>query len=403
MKALVIGLGISGRSAAQFLLHHNYEVVGVDSREEALQEQMGIVTQHDSDPIDWTQIDLVVLSPGVPPTHPLCSAAKESGIEVIGEVELAVRSIQQPCIGITGTNGKTTVTLLVEHVLNTCGIAARAVGNVGVPLTSEILSQKVQDQILVIELSSYQLETLQTPIFDIAAVLNITPDHLDRYPSMNEYVMAKARIKDCLKPGGMLYMNSHTLRKYGGVFNGAPVKSYSGETFEEENDEIACLLCRQFGVTKEQFVAAKKTFKKPPHRLEYVCTIDGVSYYNDSKGTNTDAVARAVQTLQKGIVLIAGGLDKGAPYTPWVDAFEGRVNRVCAIGEAAKKIRNVLSPHLPVTLCESLEHAVDTAAQFAVKGDSILLSPGCASFDMFRNFEERGETFKSIVEKKRIS
>lgn len=401
MKALVIGLGISGKSAVQFLQAKGYQVIGVDKQPEILRSMQGIEVFKDTDSIDLSEVELVVLSPGVAPNHPLCCQARQANIEIVGEVELAARNIRQPCVGITGTNGKTTVTLLVEHVLNHCGISAKAVGNVGIPLTKEILLPENRGKVLVLELSSFQLETLHAQILDAAVILNITLDHLDRYPSMEEYARAKIRIKDCLKPQGVLYMESRTLHKYQEFLEGKSAKSYQGEDFEKENREAAFLLCQNFSVSRKQFEKALTTFRKPPHRLEYVCDIRGVSYYNDSKGTNVDAVIRAVETISGKIVLIAGGLNKGATFFDWIAPFANKVKAICVIGQAARNIQQELSSHFSVVLCKDLEHAVDHAGKLAEPGESVLLSPGCASYDMFHNYEERGDKFKSIIEGKK--
>lgn len=400
-KVLVIGLGMSGKSAARFLCAKGAQVIGVDRNPEKVGSLPEVTVLNDDASLDFSDISLVVLSPGVSPTHPLCNLARERGIEVIGEIELGARSIHQPCIGITGTNGKTTVTLLVEHVLNRSGIPAVALGNVGVPFTEEILKPENQKKILVLELSSFQLETLNTPLLDAAAILNITLDHLDRYPSMKEYAEAKLRIKSCLKPGKWIFIHERALNQYGSHLDRTFLQSYSDSSFEKENEQAAFLLCQTFGITKKQFEEALPSFRKPPHRLEYVCDIKGISYYNDSKGTNVDAVIRAVEKLSCRIVLIAGGIGKGAIFSEWIRPFANKVFAICAFGQDAKKIYEEISEHIPVTLCRNLEHAVEQASLIAKQGDTVLLSPGCASLDMFRNYAERGELFKSLVEKMR--
>jgi UDP-N-acetylmuramoylalanine--D-glutamate ligase len=433
-KILVIGLGISGRSAAKFLLARGALVTAVDKNlKEALDKDpalkaclgKGFTALSENDPLRF-DFDQVVVSPGIPPTHPLYQKAVESHLEIIGEVELACRSITQPFIGITGTNGKTTVTLLVEHVLNHCGKAAAALGNVGVPLTSE-LTELDESQIIVAELSSYQLETLQTPLIDAGVILNITPDHLDRYGSMEEYAQAKFQIASCMKPGAPLYIEERALKDYEHLLRDPSVLSYgyssgcplytdktnvylNGElayplppaqrsiaSHDVENQMAAFALCHALGVSGDQFLEALKSFKKPPHRIEFVEKIGGVSYYDDSKGTNIDAVIRAVALFPGQVILIAGGVDKGFSYHSWVEAFGGKVKKICAIGQAAEKMERELSEELSVARFATLDEAVHDAFRMAKSGDTVLLSPGCSSFDMFRDYAHRGDEFKRIV------
>lgn len=428
-RVLVIGLGISGSSAAHFLLDQCAHVHGVDrnptSPEAEALKSRGATIGPDSEAFEVGAFDLVIVSPGIPQAHPLCAAAREAGIETIGELELGCRFVKQRMIGVTGTNGKTTVTLLITHVLNQSGRKAKALGNVGVPLTKEIAAAG-EDDILVAELSSYQLDTLRSPILDAAVILNVTPDHLDRYGDMEAYALSKFQIHKCLKPGMSLYVEKATLDKYG-YFEVTPIYTYGYEkqdniytdlkslyvnrlkvaclpeeyqgrrSHDLENVMAAFAMCRIFGVTAKQFFSALATFKKPSHRIEFVLERSGVAYYDDSKGTNIDAVIRAVEKMKSNVVIIAGGVDKGAAYTPWIDAFQGKVKAICAIGEAAQKIEHQLSHAIPVTKHGSLEEAVKTASSLAESGESVLLSPGCSSFDMFRDYVHRGEEFQRLV------
>lgn len=442
-RVLVIGLGVSGRSAVRFLLRRGASVHAVDGNRDLLQNNLevreliglGVDLAHDLDAIDITVFDLVVVSPGIPHVHPLYSRAQAEGIEVIGEVELACRFLKGTFLGITGTNGKTTVTLLVEHVLNNSGIPARALGNSGVPLTYEnaddIISGKAVNSVIVAELSSFQLETMHSPIIDAAVLLNITPDHLDRYHSMDEYALSKWHIADCLKSHGVFYAEQNCWQEFGHLLKAKNIKlktkiyGYTSEcdlstdlfhlitnkkiecvlpsryqakiSHDLENIMAAFALCHYVGVTSEQFFAALATFKKPAHRIEFVRKHNEVSYFDDSKGTNIDAVIRAVSAMQGDIILIAGGVDKGAAYTPWIEVFANRVKMICAIGQAAQKIKQDLAHAVPVELFRSLDDAVDHAARLAEPGDNVLLSPGCSSFDMFRDYAHRGEEFQRIV------
>jgi UDP-N-acetylmuramoylalanine--D-glutamate ligase len=436
-KVLVIGLGLSGRSAARFLLKRGAIVSGVDRNQELLNSNEdilelvkdGFLAKHESEVIDLHQFDLVVVSPGIPHHNPYYAAAKKAGIETIGEIELACRFLNQPFLAVTGTNGKTTTTLLIAHVLNESGKMASALGNIGVPLTAEMDSSTfgLDGQILVVELSSFQLETLNKKIVDAGVILNITPDHLDRYPDMQAYAAAKLRLKDCLKPKRNLYIFEATYQEFKDLLNHHKSLTYGYspsctyytdkqqvyfentveyflpseyrdlQSHDVENMIAAYALCKEMGVTAEQFLKAFASFKKPSHRLEFVRSFNDVTYYDDSKGTNIDAVIRAVNALKGEIILIAGGVDKGAAYTPWLNAFAGRVKCVFAIGQAAFKIKQDLSPNLPVEECSSLELAVKDATSIAKPGQVVLLSPGCSSFDMFRDYVHRGEEFKRIV------
>ncbi len=433
-KVLVVGLGLSGRSAVRFLQAHGAQVQGVDRDPQLLDQhveiqelkQKGLTIQLDQECQNLSAFDFMVLSPGIPDKHPLVQAAQQAGLPILGEVELGCRLVMNPLLGITGTNGKTTVTLLVTHVLQTCGQRARALGNVGVPFTQELLSIDPQDMI-VLELSSYQLETLQQRKLDAGLLLNITPDHLDRYGTMEAYAQAKCRLESCLKPTAPLYIEEQTWDAYDYLFQESTPRLYgyransfiytdlqqvfrqgklvfelpcslqNKKSHDLENLLAAYALCADRGISGADFLQAWQTFKKPAHRIEFVLEHRGVRYYDDSKGTNLDAVMRAVQSLDGSIILIAGGVDKGAAYTPWIEHFKNKVKSICAIGQAAAKIQAQLSAHIPVLLSETLEHAVQQASQLARAGDYVLLSPGCASFDMFKDYAHRGHEFQRLV------
>lgn len=428
-NVLVIGLGVSGRSAARFLLLHEARVVGVDDRfasmkelsEVASLEVQGLVF---STPDSYSlEPDLVVLSPGVPVSHPLVIKALQNGWEVIGEIELACRYLSQRMIGITGTNGKTTVTLLIEHVLQQAGLSAKAVGNSGVPLTSVLCERQALD-VLVVELSSYQLETLSAHCLDAALLLNITPDHLDRYQDFEAYVLAKLRITSCLKPGGVFFVNESCAAvctnspalSYGYHSNCAVytdlIDVYYGKekmfalpeamkgkrSHDLENMLAAYAVCREFDIAGEQFIQAFARFSKPPHRIEFVRSHHDIVYVDDSKGTNLDAVISAVKSIKGDVVLIAGGVDKGSSYSPWIEAFAGKVRCICAIGQAAVKMKHELNEHIPVQIYPTLDEAVSAASRQARPHDTVLLSPGCSSFDMFKDYAHRGDEFKRLVQ-----
>lgn len=433
-KVLVIGLGLSGRSAAQFLLFHGASVEGVDRNAEALSanpeiqllKNRGLTVTPETSSISLQHFDFILLSPGIPNSHPLVQAASQLDKPVMGEVELGCRMSNNPMLGITGTNGKTTVTLLVTHVLNACGQPAAALGNVGVPFTQELLTIPSEDTI-VLELSSYQLETLYQPSLNAAVLLNITPDHLDRYGSMESYAAAKCGMERCLKPNAPFYMEESAWETFGhllskrkpllyGYSKTSHITTDLAAVFQEgrkvfelpsalkgkkshdlENLLAAYALCSARGISGEDFIQAWMTFKKPSHRIEWVAEHKGIKFYDDSKGTNLDAVIRAVQFLEGPMILIAGGVDKGAAYTPWIEVFKNKVKSICAIGQAAAKIEAQLSSSIPVVIVDSLEEAVEQAVRQAQKGDTVLLSPGCSSYDMFKDYVERGEKFQQIV------
>lgn len=376
MKTLVIGLGISGRAACRLLLKLGHKVVAVDRTPVELE---GVETLEESLITSVKGFDLVVTSPGINPAHPLYQDALHEGVELISEIELGFRQLKgKRVIGITGTNGKTTTTMLVTHVLQSVGIDAVAVGNVGRALSDELVEREASTY--VVELSSYQLELIYTPLLDGAAVTNITPDHLDRYKSFEAYRNAKLRIKSLLKPSGTLYFNE----KPGLEFN----------------EKAAFALCRGEGVTAEQFERALSTFKKPPHRLQKVLEIEGISFYNDSKGTNVEATIAAVESLPGPIHLIAGGVDKGSDYKEWIVPFSSKVAALYLIGEAAPLITAALEKEFPLFQCGTLLQAIDRAYEEAQSPAIILLSPGCASFDQFKNYADRGEQFEKAVSMK---
>ncbi|WP_075883214.1 UDP-N-acetylmuramoyl-L-alanine--D-glutamate ligase [Candidatus Protochlamydia sp. W-9] len=432
-KALIIGLGVSGRAAASFLQTSGVKVLGVDRNYLQLENQpeilelkaKGLIIQADCETMDLKTFDLIVVSPGIPSNHPLIKKAYEHKKEVIGEIELGCRASCHSIIGVTGTNGKTTVTLLITHILNANGLKAKALGNVGAPLTREILTLDFQE-IAVLELSSYQLDTFQQQVLDEAVVLNITPDHLERYETMENYAKSKFQIGKCLKKSGKLFVENkaaveyqhllnfphstygylpscHTYTDLRSVFSEGmqqfelPLEWQGKENHDLENLLAAYAICARRGIKPQQFLQALKTFQKPSHRVEFVLEKNGIHFYDDSKGTNIDAVMRAVQSINRPVFLIAGGVDKGASYVAWLNVFKGHVKKVYAIGQAANKIQKELSLHIKVQIEANLDDAVKQAYQDAKEGDVVLLSPGCASFDMFKDYIHRGEEFKRLV------
>ncbi len=400
-RALIVGFGVSGKAAATFLLSMGYEVYATDRKtQESLSENV-VFLQENQVP-DLKMFSLLVLSPGIPLHHFLPVQAQKEGVEVIGEAELALRHLRQKAVAITGTNGKTTVTCLVEHVLRACGKKAKALGNVGTALTEYALKAD-PEEIAVVELSSYQLETLVSSPFTAAVILNVTPDHLDRYSGLEEYARAKIRMENTIQPGGTLYVYEDVEKQYGSFFK-RPFKSFVGgledvslQGHDLINTTAAWLLCSHLGVTKWEFTKALKSFKKPSHRIEFIKEIAGVKYYDDSKGTNVDAVMKAVDSMKGPVILIAGGVDKGSSYDPWKEAFQGKVKKLLVIGEAAKKMENELLGSFSIHVLESLADAVHSASKIAEPGDCVLLSPGCSSLDMFRDYAHRGQEFQRYV------
>ncbi len=394
-KVLIIGMGKSGQAAKAFLEKKGRAILSVDQ-------------EHKLPPdVVMEEFDLVVVSPGVPPTDPYYKQAIEEGLEIIGEAQLAFQESKQPCIAITGTNGKTTVTLLVQHVLKAAGKKARALGNVGEPLSGYFLESD-PEEIIVAELSSYQLETMSAKVFDVGVILNITPNHLDRHLTMEAYAKAKCRLQSCMKEGAPFYVSAQVAKEFGGLLKEGYQTLEGVESFgsiqyrhDTENAWAAWMICRAFGVDRETFIQALETFKKPAHRIEFVCEIEGVSYYDDSKGTSIDATIRAVEAMKGPVILIAGGMGKGASYEPWKGAFQEKVKKIVVLGQAAEEIRKELQGAFVIEKVEDLTQAVEKAAKGASVGDNILLSPGCSSLDMFRDYAHRGEEFQRIVQRRK--
>src|SRR5690349_2116014 len=387
INALVLGLGISGIAAARFLLNQGYTVLGIDCNHCYLEtnetirhlQTLGMLCQHDSASIDWNSIERMIVSPGVPPKHPIYQIARAKGLKVIGEAELALSHFKKPMVAVTGTNGKTTVTLLVEHILNSAGIKTKALGNVGTALCDYLLNPGAEEA-FVVEFSSFQLETMQTPVFEAAVLLNITPDYLDRYVVMQDYALANCQLQYLLKDNALFFVQTQTVTAFAhllqlknyqtfGLEKGSdlwtdqnrvkyrekiecilPMRYREMGRHDNENALAAWALCQPFSISNEQFCRALETFQKPPHRIEFVREVEGVSFFDDSKGTNIDAVVQAVRTMKGPVILIAGGVDKGASYLPWKEQFSGKVKQIIAIGAAAPKIYSELQSYFNIKL-----------------------------------------------------
>jgi UDP-N-acetylmuramoylalanine--D-glutamate ligase len=449
-KALVLGAGRSGVASARFLadngatvaLHDKKPVEEWGEQARSMNETVK-VGQLSGDIPSWLldQIDLVVISPGVPTnTIPARYVDRKDG-EVIGEVELAFRFMKGRIVGITGSNGKTTTTTLIGELLRNSGIETQVGGNIGTPLLT-LAESSTDDSWTVAELSSFQLETIKDFRANVAICLNVTPNHLDRYESFTDYAAAKHRIfmnqivddvailnadneitagwANGLKANVVLFSVTRELDE--GLFlRGRELvcRANGKEKTLTTRDEIflrglhnvenvlaslaAGLAC---GASPESMRETIRDFKGVEHRIEFVDEIKGVKFYNDSKATSVDATLKALEALSDGegkIVLILGGRGKNAPYAPLVPLIESSVRKVIAIGEDAQNIAAQLEGHADVEFAASFSDAVRRSFESAERGDNVLLAPACASFDMFKSFEERGTVFKQEVAKLRRS
>ncbi|RJP29805.1 MAG: UDP-N-acetylmuramoyl-L-alanine--D-glutamate ligase [Candidatus Omnitrophota bacterium] len=341
--------------------------------------------------------DLIVVSPGVDDSSPALKWAKELSIPVISEIELASRLCPGTIIAVTGSNGKTTVTTLIGKVLQANSKKAFVCGNIGTPFTLEVKKIKEGD-FAVVEVSSFQLEKIDTFKPKVAVILNITPNHLDRYSSMDEYITAKKRIFKNQDKSDYLVLNGKDE-----VLNKVSVQAQSKVMFFSEsadfnpNQEAVMAVASVFGINRDVCKSVFKEFRGIEHRMEFVKEISGVKFINDSKATTVDSALWAIKNIKEPIILIAGGKDKGVDYKVMLPGSNGKVKEVILIGEAKEKIRKALKGFLPLDDALTLDEAVNKAFVKARKGDCVLLSPMCASFDMFLNYEERGKAFKHAV------
>ena len=441
-KALVCGMARSGIAAAKLLNRLGARVTLQDmkKREEisadvlALEGQ-GIVlyTGANPDEIACAQ-DLIVLSPGIPCDLPFIAAAENAGIEVISEVELAYRLTPCPITAITGTNGKTTTTTLTGEIMKTAYSGTAVVGNIGVPYSEEVERLTEKDWV-VAEISSFQMEKAKEFHPHISAVLNITPDHLNRHKTMDVYIAMKERVfaKQTAEDFCILNHGDETCRKMADKTAAKVFFFDSSETLAEgiyldgdaievrwgainetliHVDELQILGVHNYenvmaaaamgicaGIALDTIRTVLKGFAGVAHRIEYVATVDGVDYYNDSKGTNVDASIRAVLAMKKPIVLIGGGYDKGSSFDEWTKLFPGRVKHLVLIGVTAPKVRASAEKFgfTAISDCETFAEAVDLCREKAEDGDCVLLSPACASWGVFDNYEQRGDMFKEQV------
>lgn len=400
-KVAVLGLGVSGRACSKFLLSCGKIVFAFDQNFTSLENHpevrcvidQGLNFSNQDFLFVNVDFDLVILSPGIAFSHIWVEKALKKGFLVMGEVEFALHFIKNPIVAITGSNGKTTTTSLVTHVLNDNNLKAISLGNIGFSLSSYLMQQDTTN-ICVLELSSFQLETIYQRSFDVAMILNIQPNHLDRYESFNDYALAKLKIKELVKPEGVFLISKQVQNLFA-----IDATVFEEESFASQVENAAFAICKQFGITKEKFANSLQSFQKPPHRLEKILEIDGVTFINDSKASNIDAVIYALKQIFSPVVLIVGGKDKGSSYLPWIEAFQGRVKHLIAYGSSKDKIFQEIGHVFDVETFLPFEEAFNRAVSLAKKGDCVLLSPGCSSYDQFQNFEHRGNVFKQLVGK----
>lgn len=437
-KVVVIGTKRSGLAAIELLQEQGAHVRAMDAGFLTPEEQQRFaalgVPVFPQEP-EYLEGDLIVLSPAVPYDIPMLVDARKRDIPVMGEVELASYFLQGPIIGITGSNGKTTTTALTGHMLKECGIPCQVGGNIGTAVAS-LVGSSASDQWNVLELSSFQLESISHFKAKIAACLNVTPDHLDRHGTFENYAHAKARLFEAQSADDFVVLNledpvcrsfaQRTKAKVCWFSTSQPVPRgiwmKDDQIFWDwqplmcrndiqlrglhnvENAMAAALMTLQAGAQPEQIGPAVASFPGVEHRIEFVRRLEGVDYFNDSKATNVDASLKAIDAFSNGLWIILGGKDKGSDYAPLRQPLERRAKAALLIGAeppypyaAAPLIRKALANVVPVIECGTLDSAVRYARGHAQPGDTVLLAPACASFDQFQNFEERGRAFKQLV------
>ncbi len=430
-KVAVLGAGLSGTAAALLLRSEGAEVTVLDSADENrllkstldnLRSRGVTVRSGPAAENDRSPCDLVVLSPGIDPLSPLATNFSARKIETIGELELGWRSVEEPVIAITGTNGKTTTTELLAQMLNACGQSTIACGNIGKPLCEVALEDR-DLYVLTVEVSSFQLETISTFRPTVSVWLNFAPDHLDRYRSVAEYRAAKLRIFENqtaedvavvnageslpkiaaravtfsayanradfrFEAGSIVYQNQPVLRM-------ADLKLRGSHNIENVMATLAVGLAR--GLTFEQMVPPLHTYEPRPHRCEFVREVGGVTYINDSKATNLDAVEKALLAQNRKVILIAGGKDKGFTFETLRPLVSEKSRAVILIGEMATRICEDWKDAVACEIANSLADAVERAHAIAQTGEVVLFSPGTSSFDMFKSYADRGDQFRALV------
>ena len=443
-RVLVFGTGKSGIGAADLLEQTGAHVILFDGNENTDKDAvLGKLAHGEKAEIYAGELpkeveaglDLVVLSPGVPTDIPVVQKFYDMGLPVWGEVELAYRTGKGRVLAITGTNGKTTTTALLGKIMSDAAESVFVVGNIGTPYTSKALEMK-ENSTTVAEISSFQLETIEEFAPQVSAILNITEDHLNRHHTMEEYIRVKELIVKNQKPENFCILNyeDSVLREFGknivpktvyfssvrkldeGIYldgdlivlklegkeipfvHTGELKLLGQHNFENVMAAVAMAYCA--GVSVESICKSICEFTAVEHRIEYVTGKNGVVYYNDSKGTNPDAAIKGIQAMNRPTLLIGGGYDKGSSYDEWLNAFDGKVRCLVLIGQTKDKIKEAaerLGVCPCIILCEDLREAVDICAQKAEPGDAVLLSPACASWGQFDNYEQRGDMFKEYV------
>lgn len=444
-KVLVVGSGISGIGAVEALNRAGAEAILFDSNEKLTTQEVaaklpeGVKAQIviGTLPVeDEKRVELVVLSPGVPTDTEFVEGFRNRGIRIWGEIELAYELGRGRVIGITGTNGKTTTTTLVGEIMSAFCEDVDVVGNIGNPYTLTALDA-TDTTVTVAEISSFQLETIEQFKPDVSAILNITPDHLNRHHTMDNYVAVKEAItrnqtkeQVCVLnyeneytrafgdncPARVVWFSSVRKLEEGFYQEGEEIYQASDGkithimnihdmnlvgTCNVENVMAAIAITQTMGVPMETILSVVRRFKAVEHRIEFVATKKGVDYYNDSKGTNPDAAIQGIRAMSKPTILIGGGYDKQSEYDEWIEAFDGKVKCFVLIGQTREKIAECAKKHGidNIILADTFEEALDICTKNAVSGDAVLLSPACASWGMFPNYEVRGKMFKEYVNK----
>lgn len=438
---LIIGAARSGLSSAKYLLSQGKNVILSDMNEALLKESKSLFPSLSDEYFIFGQqpkpsqlnVDCIIISPGIPLNIPPVEEAKQLGIQVIGEIELAYLANRAKLIGISGTNGKTTTTSLVGHLLESEEYQTKVAGNIGHPMIEEVLTL-TQDDVIALELSSFQLDTIATFRPDIAILLNLTPDHLDRHKTMSNYLMAKANLLKNQLPTDKAILNQDDEAIFSlKEMTSAEIWSFSQKekvsrgiylkdeelilvdkkeipliSIKElqikgkhnvENAMAASLAAYLFGVPVEVIRERLASFKAVSHRMEAVRIFDEVSYVNDSKGTNPDATIKALESYESPIVVLLGGKNKGSDFTELSKVVKATCRHAVLLGEAKEAILQSLEKEgfNAISLCETLEESILIAKEKAQAGDVVLLSPACASWDMFNSYEERGDLFKKVV------
>jgi len=438
-RVLVVGLARTGIAAARFCAARGARVTAIDDRPKeqlggaALElREIGCALAFGGDSrADFSAQDLIVPSPGVPSNHPVLAAARAAHVPVWSEIELAWRFLRGRVIGVTGSNGKTTTTSLIGHILAAAGKPVMVAGNIGTPLIAHV-DESSDKTITVAELSSFQLELIEAFRPDISVLLNLTPDHLDRHASFEDYARAKARIFENQTEHDLAVINADDppstqhgpsraqifwFSRAKRVTSGACLQGeqiifrHQGEDIpllrradiglrgEHNLENVLAAASAAFlaGVPAADFAGAVRGFPGVEHRLEFVAEISGVSFFNDSKATNVDATIKALEAFSGGLFVILGGKDKGSDYAPLIPLLRERAKLVLLIGAASEKIAAQLGSAVPSERAGTLQRAVALAHDRARAGDTVLLAPACASFDQFENYEHRGRVFKELV------